>query len=131
MAKFGNKSKQRLGECHPELQRLFKEVVKHYDCSILCGFRSEAKQEKAFNEKHSTKHFPHSRPNHFPSTAIDVVPYPIDWTDMERFRHFAGFVEATAIQLGVSVRSGGDWDSDREFDDQRFIDMPHFELIAA
>lgn len=129
MAKFGQKSKQRLGECHPDLQRLFNQVIKHYDCTVLCGFRDEATQNKAVAEKRSTKTFPHSKHNQFPSIAIDVVPYPIDWDDMQRFRHFAGFVEGMAMAMGIKIRSGGDWDSDRQFDDQRLIDMPHFELM--
>ena len=29
-----------------------------------------------------------------PSRAVDVVPYPIDWDDRERFHLFAGFVIA-------------------------------------
>jgi len=129
MPNFSGTSKQRLGTCQPDLQRLFKAVIKHYDCTILCGFRNQEDQQKAFTEKHSTVQFPNSKHNSFPSIAVDVAPYPIDWDDMERFRHFAGFVEGMATAMGIKIRSGGDWDRDHQFDDQRFIDMPHFELV--
>jgi len=129
MPKFSQTSKQRLGDCEPELQRLFKEVIKHYDCTVLCGFRTEEEQNQAYADKRSTKQFPESKHNIYPSMAIDVAPYPIDWNDMERFRHFAGFVEGMAASMGINIRSGGDWDMDHDFKDQRFIDMPHFELV--
>ena len=129
MPKFSQTSKQRLSGCAPELQRLFKAVIKHYDCSVLCGFRDEEAQNKAYADKRSTKQYPYSNHNMYPSIAVDVAPYPIDWDDMERFRHFAGFVEGMAASMGIKIRSGGDWDSDHDFKDQRFIDMPHFELV--
>lgn len=131
MPKFGQVSKQRLGECHPDLQRLFQAVVKHYDCSVLCGFRDEATQAQAFADKKSTKQFPHSKHNHFPSIAVDVAPYPIDWGNIEQFRHFAGFVEGVALGMGIKIRSGGDWDGDKDFTDQTLIDLPHFELVTT
>jgi peptidoglycan L-alanyl-D-glutamate endopeptidase CwlK len=129
MPSYGKQSAQRLSTCDERLRKLFNEVILHYDCSILCGHRGEAEQNEAYEKGASKKQFPDSKHNKFPSLAIDAVPYPIDWADMERFRHFQGFVEATAIQMGIKIRSGGDWDSDRDFKDQHLIDMPHFELI--
>jgi hypothetical protein len=64
-----------------------------------------------------------------PSRAVDVAPYPIDWNDFKRFYHFAGIVRAVAHQRGVKIRWGGDWDSDFDFKDERFLDLPHFELV--
>ena len=33
-----------------------------------------------------------------------------------------------ADMLGVSIRWGGDWDKDYDEKDERFRDLPHFEL---
>jgi peptidoglycan L-alanyl-D-glutamate endopeptidase CwlK len=33
-----------------------------------------------------------------------------------------------ASEEGVNVRWGGDWDGDRDIDDQTFDDLPHFEF---
>lgn len=39
MYKYSNKSKERLGECHPLLQTLFNKVIEKYDITIVCGVR--------------------------------------------------------------------------------------------
>ena len=40
MPKFSEQSKARLATCHPDLQRVFNEVIKHVDCTIIEGVRS-------------------------------------------------------------------------------------------
>ena len=67
--------------------------------------------------------------NSKPSRAVDCVPYPIDWTDRERFTLFAGFVLGVAARMGITLRWGGDWNMNFEVKDNRFDDFPHFELI--
>ncbi len=129
MAKFGEKSTKNLLECHSDLQRLFKEVVKGFDCSVLCGYRNEDQQNEAFKHNRSTLKFPESKHNKFPSNAIDVVPYPIDWGNLNRFYFFGGYVKKTAELLGINIRWGGDWNSNTLTDDQTFFDLPHFETF--
>jgi len=139
MNKFGKTSSERLKTCDIQLQALFSEVVKTYDCSILVGHRTQSEQQAAFAAKRSKVQWPDSKHNSTPSKAVDVAPYPIDWgetgTEAEkrkaiaRFYHFAGFVKAKAEIFGIKVRWGGDWDSDLDFSDQNFDDLPHWELI--
>lgn len=129
MPSFGTKSKMNLGSCHPDLQRLFNEVIKYYDCSILEGHRNEERQTKLYAEGKSKVQFPNSKHNSFPSRAVDAVPYPIDWDDTRRFYMFVGIVRGIASQLGINIRCGADWDGDLEVKDQNFHDLPHFELI--
>lgn len=131
MPKFGKKSLENLDQCHLDLQLLFGEVIKDFDCSVLCGHRSEAEQNEAFRNNNSTKKYPDSKHNQVPSIAIDVVPYPIDWENLNRFYFFGGYVKKTAELLGVKIRWGGDWDGDTLTDDQGFMDLPHFELITG
>ncbi len=102
-------------------------MIKHYDCTILEGYRSDEDQLKAFNTgkskiKSGGKH------NQKPSLAVDVVPWPIDWASKDRFYHFAGFVQGIAQMLDIKIRFGGDWNGNRNFKDQAFVDLPHFEL---
>lgn len=130
MATFSKKSLDKLNSCHLDLQKLFLEVVKHYDCTILCGYRSQKDQEKALKEGNSKLGWPNSPHNKSPSLAVDVVPCPIDWNNTKAFYHFAGFVRATALQMGVNLIWGGDWDSDFDLIDQKFNDLPHFEIKA-
>jgi peptidoglycan LD-endopeptidase CwlK len=128
MAKFGKKSTRTLGTAHPDLQRVFNEVVKHFDCSVICGFRGETAQQLAYDTGKSKARFGESPHNFSSSFAVDVIPYPVDWGDTERMVHFAGFVLGTAKSLGVELKWGGDWDRDTHLSDNRFDDFPHFEL---
>lgn len=128
MPKFSQRSLQRLKTCHPDLQKLFEEVIKTYDCTIQEGHRSNERQEQLFDEDKTKLRAGQSKHNKTPSIAVDVAPYPTDWQDHKAFIFFAGYVFATADKLGISIRWGGNWDGDSEFNDQKFNDYPHFEL---
>lgn len=134
MPAFSTRSLERLQTCHTDIQTLFHEVIKHFDCTILEGHRNEASQNAAFAAGRSKLRFPQSKHNQQPALAVDVVPYPINWNDTDRMRYFAGFVQGLAVTLkqqgriSHSIRWGGDWDRDTELHDNRFMDFPHFEL---
>jgi hypothetical protein len=128
MPRFGKRSKENLSTCHEDLQKVFNEVIKHVDCSVLEGHRDEEKQERLFSEGKTKVHYPKGRHNSKPSRAVDVVPYPIDWDDRERFHLFSGFVLGLARGMGITLRWGGDWNMNFEVDDNKFDDFPHFEL---
>jgi peptidoglycan L-alanyl-D-glutamate endopeptidase CwlK len=51
---------------------------------------------------------------------VDVVPYPVDWSDICGFYEFAGFVKGIAVPLGIKVKWGGDF--------KTFFDGAHWEL---
>lgn len=133
MPKFGKKSRYNLATCHPDLQRLFNEVIKHFDCSIICGHRTEDEQNELYLQVPpvTTVQYPNSNHNSLPSKAVDAAPYVagrgIVW-DKEQLYFFAAFVWATAIQMGIKIRLGADWDGDGDIADQTFFDRPHFEL---
>ena len=128
MPYFGRKSKERLNTCESNLQKVFNEVIKHVDCSILEGHRSKDRQNKLYEEEKTKVKYPNGRHNRQPSSAVDVTPYPVDWKDRERQTLFAGFVIGVASQMGINLRWGGDWDQDFQVVDNRFDDFPHFEL---
>ena len=127
MPQFGKTSLEKLATCHPDLQKLFKEVIKHYDCTIIEGYRSDKDQLKAFNAGNSDIKFG-GKHNHSPSLAVDVAPWPVDWKDKEKFYHFSGFVLGIAKSLGIAIRWGGDWNKNNNLKDQTLFDLPHFEL---
>ena len=128
MPHFGRKSKERLNTCDSNLQKVFNEVIKHVDCSVLEGHREKDRQNKLFEEGKTKVKYPDGRHNRQPSSAVDVTPYPVDWKDRERQTLFAGFVIGVASQMGINLRWGGDWDQDFQVVDNRFDDFPHFEL---
>ena len=41
MPKFGTASLRRLSECDDRIQLVLNEVVRVFDCSVLCGYRDE------------------------------------------------------------------------------------------
>jgi len=131
MPKFGERSSNNLQTCHEDLQKLFHEVIKHFDCSVICGHRGQEEQDKAYHDGRSKLKFPQSKHNKMPSLAADVVPYPIDWNDTRRFYMFVGIVRGIAAMMSIPIRCGADWDGDMEVKDQNFHDLPHFELTEA
>lgn len=132
MASFGTKSKERLVTCHPDLQRVFNEVIKIRDCAIITGHRKETEQNEAFSSGNSEVEWPDSDHNSTPSNAVDVMPYysnkpHIHWNvhhdpvAMNELREFAGIVKGVAHVLGVKIKWGGNFKS--------FFDGPHWALV--
>ena len=131
MPSFGKSSKDRLATCHPDLQKLMNEVIKHIDISILCGHRDVEEQAELYRQGRSKldgSPGKMSRHNHKPSLAVDFSPYPIRW-ERERFIAAAHFAKGIASQMGIKVRLGCDWNADLSFDKSEFFDGPHLELV--
>lgn len=141
MPTFSQSSLSKLSTCDSRLQVVFFEVIKHVDCTILDGHRNQWEQNRAFFSGASTKQWPDSKHNRLPSFAVDAAPYPINWGNtgtpaerasaIARFRMFSGFVLGVGFAKGIPLRSGGDWDMDFDLADQKFIDLPHFELAGV
>lgn len=128
MPKFSKISDERLNTCHPLLQTLMREVVKNYDCAILCGHRNKEDQDKAFEGGFSKVKFPNSKHNQYPSLAVDAAPVPIQWQNREKFIHFAGYVKGIADKIGIKIRCGIDFNNDGNFKNDNLFDGPHFQI---
>lgn len=120
MPKLSKISDKTLSTCDERLQVLFRSVIEEADFTVICGYRGEKEQNEAFDRGNSKLRFPKSNHNVTPSLAVDVAPYPIDWTDEKGFQDFAKVVKAHAQKLGIEVSWGGDWKS--------FKDLPHYEV---
>lgn len=135
MPKFSQLSFSKLSQAHHDLQVLFYEVIKTFDCKVLEAYRDEANQREAFKTGHSKLDWPKSKHNSQPAMAVDVAPYPIDFKNERRDSWFAGYVMGVAQKLKDegkmthAVRWGGDWDQDKDITDNKFQDLNHFELI--
>lgn len=123
MPTFSATSSDRLATCHPDLQRLFHDVVQTVDCTILVGFRDKEAQDIACHDGKSCTPWPTSPHNKTPSEGVDVAPYPIDWRNIDRFRLFAAAVKARAEVLGIGVKWGGDF--------LHLHDYDHWELARG
>ena len=129
MPAFGKVSLERLSTCDPRLQEVLGEAIKYRDFSVLCGHRDEAAQNEAVAKGNSKAPWPTSKHNRLPSLAVDVAPYPIDWTDAGSFALLAGYILRIGDERGVKLRYGGDWNGNGKTKDERFLDLPHIELV--
>ena len=144
MPKFSQRSRAKLETCHEDLQMIFNEVIWMRDCTIIEGYRGKARQNELFFLEKSQVRFPHSRHNHSPSMAVDVMEYHderphIHWFELDEIEVFARFVMEIAdglrdrADITHRLRWGGDWDNDGvrvdRDPDEWFFDAPHFELV--
>lgn len=116
MPSFSTQSAAKLLTCDYALQRLFNEVIKVVDCSIICGNRCKEDQEFAYETGHSKLQWPDSKHNSMPSMAVDVMPYPVDWSDMSRILAFAAIVKELAARGAIDIQWGGDFHTLKDYD---------------
>jgi peptidoglycan L-alanyl-D-glutamate endopeptidase CwlK len=144
MPSFGRQSTARLATVHHELRAICNAVIKHYDFTIIWGFRNRAEQNDCFSRGASTKRFPDSKHNtRFVTTngdiecsdAIDVAPWHADlphirWENELEFVQLSGRLLQVADEFGIAVRYGGDWDSDDDlYDRNKPFDLGHIERL--
>ncbi len=136
MPYFSETSVRKLDTCHHDLIRLMNEVIKNLDITIVDGYRDKDIQNYYYSIKRSKVRYPDSKHNNYPSLAVDVAPFNpkvpggIDWKDTASFYYMAGYIKGAAQLLGIEIRWGGDWDRDNDLHDQKFNDLPHFELYG-
>lgn len=126
MPKFSKASAAKLATCHPDLQKIFNDIIQTRDCVVICGARTLEEQQKAFKGGFSKldgikKKSKHQISKEQPlSLAVDVLPYPLKWDDEEGHNKFALAVKVAAEHHGIKIVWGGDFKS--------FRDAPHWEL---
>lgn len=141
MPSFSETSKQRLATCDRRLQDILNEAIRYVDFTVIEGHRNEADQNAAFARGASKLRFPHGNHNAFPSRAVDIAPVnyttgkaSIDWGDLIAFGRLMGIVQVIAMQKGIRLRFGLDWDGDfhsvNRDSTETFLDAPHVELLG-
>lgn len=121
MPSFGIRSKRCRDTCHPKLQEVLDEAIKHYDFSVIWGHRGRYDQDEAYRTGNSKLRWPLSKHNSLPSRAFDVIPYPNGFkSDDSEFYLQATHILRAALELGVPLNWGGHW--------KNFKDLAHFEL---
>ena len=121
--KFGKKSLEKLNQCDIRLKTLCEKMleISDFDMTVTCGHRTKEEQEKAFKEGKSKAHFGQSKHNSFPSHAVDICPYPVNWDTKDiRWWKMVALAYETARKLGFRIRSGAFFTG--------LADFPHIEL---
>ena len=121
--KWGKKSKDLLATCDKRLQDMANMMLarSEFDLTVTDGYRGEEDQNWAYVNGKSKAKFGQSKHNYFPSKAIDICPYPINWDTKDvRWQEMALNAMWCAGKLGFEITWGGSF--------KTFKDMPHFEL---
>lgn len=129
MAKFSDNSKGLLSSCDARLQKICCRAIEIMDFTIITGYRTKEDQDKAIAEGNSKLPWPKGKHNKYPSLAVDIAPYPIDWSDTNRFILLAGIMLGIASVQGIKLRWGGDWDGNFNLKKNKFNDLGHFEIL--
>ena len=116
--KLGTRSLQNLSGVHPDLVAVVKLAITitEQDFTVIEGVRNINRQRELFKAGKSTT----MNSRHITGHAVDMVPWPVDWNDLERFEVMSEAMKAAAEELDIPIVWGGDWKS--------FYDAPHFEL---
>jgi len=154
MPVFGARSKRERATCHPLLQKASGLAIRHWDFTIIHGWRGEEIQNELVARGLSKTPWPQSQHNHLAtiadvsegfakevgeplSMAFDFAPWHktsphVRWRRTEEFYHMAGLIigisEDLLYERGFRFRYGGDWDDDQDLCDQTFMDLGHLEL---
>lgn len=138
MPTFSKVSTERLYTCDRRLVKIFNEVIKHIDCSVIEGKRLLSRQ-KELHKAGSTKTL-QSKHLKRPSKAVDVIPYPLngklvqkdDPHELRKFIFLAGFIFAVAAEFSIDLRWGGAWKQRYILNKpQDFHDLAHYELLTG
>ena len=116
--KLGTRSMQSLSGVHPDLVAVVKLAITitEQDFTVIEGIRNINRQRELVKKGASTT----MNSRHITGHAVDMVPWPVDWNDLERFEIMSEAMKAAAEELEIPIVWGGDWKS--------FYDAPHFEL---
>lgn len=141
MAHFylGKRSLRRLEGVHSALVRVVKRAITNtsVDFTVLEGVRSLARQRELFDAGASkimnSRHVPVPEigGGNGLGHAVDLGAYVggrVRW-DWPLYYKIYDAMWAAAKTENVAIRWGGDWDRDGEFQDERWRDGPHFELL--
>jgi peptidoglycan L-alanyl-D-glutamate endopeptidase CwlK len=138
MYKLSNASASKLEGVHPRLAAVVKRAIEltTQDFIVVCGLRTLEEQEELYSQGRTkpgkivtwtlnSRHLP--APDGF-GRAVDLVPYPIDWSTPSKFDSIAKAMAEAAKELKTTIRWGADWDCDGIPRERGESDSPHFEL---
>lgn len=131
MHTFGRNSRKHLATSDARLQRIAHRVLRIKDHSIIQGHRSKEEQDKAFASGNSKLKWPNGKHNKLPSLAMDVQTYPVpeNQQDLREEQYYLlGLYKGVAMEQGIPMRTGADWDRDGEIADNGFDDLFHTEI---
>lgn len=133
------RSRTRLQGVHPDLIRVVERAIQlsRQDFTVLEGVRTPERQKQLYAQGRTkpgpkvtwtlnSRHFVNPKTGY--GHAVDLAPFPIDWSDLTKFDAISRAMFDAAKELGIAIRWGADWDRDGKPRDRGETDSPHFEL---
>ena len=117
MFKLGKRSEERLVGVNPALVAVVRRAIElsTVDFTVLEGKRTLERQQELFDQGRTKPGKIVTwtmKSKHLDGDAVDLVPFPVDWSDTKKFDAIAKAMFAAASELGVKLRWGADWDGD-------------------
>ena len=127
---LSQKSLDKLHGVSYDLVQVVKRAIEltDIDFGISEGVRSLERQKELFAAKKSMT----MKSRHLTGDAVDLYAYvdgAVSWKP-RYYDYINDAMQEAALELGIRIRWGGDWDGDGDKTDQSFNDLCHWELPA-
>ena len=131
--KLGKTSLARLQGVDETLVNVVKRAIEisEVDFSVLEGVRTLERQCELYAQGRTAPGKIVTwtmKSKHIEGKAVDLVPYPLDWNDLEKFNKIKDAMFQAAREQDVNLRWGADWDGDGKYREKGEYDSPHFEI---
>lgn len=137
---LGKTSTANLVGVHPELVAIVKRALElsTVDFKVDCGVRTPERQAELYAQGRTkpgqvvtwtlnSNHFINKLTKY--GHAVDLVPLPVDWTNLAAFDAVAKAMFQAAKERNIELRWGADWDQDGNPRERGETDSPHFEIV--
>lgn len=131
--KLGKTSLARLQGVDETLVNVVKRAIEisEVDFTVMEGVRTLERQRELYAQGRTAPGKIVTwtmKSKHIEGKAVDLVPYPLDWNDLEKFNKIKDAMFQAAKELDVNLRWGADWDGDGNYREKGEYDSPHFEI---
>ena len=131
--KLGKTSLARLQGVDETLVNVVKRAIEisEVDFTVLEGVRTLERQRELYAHGRTAPGKIVTwtmKSRHIEGKAVDLVPYPLDWNDLEKFNKIKDAMFKAAKEQDVNLRWGADWDQDGHYREKGETDSPHFEI---
>lgn len=131
--KLGKTSLARLQGVDETLVNVVKRAIEisEVDFTVMEGVRTLERQRELYAQGRTAPGKIVTwtmKSRHIEGKAVDLVPYPLDWNDIEKFNKIKDAMFQAARELDVNLRWGADWDGDGKYREKGEYDSPHFEI---
>lgn len=131
--KLGKTSLARLKGVDENLVNVVKRAIEisEVDFTVLEGVRTLERQRELYAQGRTAPGKIVTwtmKSRHIEGKAVDLVPYPLDWNDLDKFNKIKDAMFQAAKELDVNLRWGADWDGDGNYREKGEYDSPHFEI---